>query len=1204
MGGFLYLSNYSELLGQRLAQLLEERSNPFQKETVLIQNAGMERWLSLTIARQNGISAGIHFQFPANFLKQVLEVEPEERFPLDPDRFSWALQRAISLEIKHPDLKPLKKYLHQKSSIALFQLSRQIADIFDRYIVERPEWLEAWQQKRSIDMPDKSSRENQNWQANLWRRLVALYPDTDISATLAAWQRKFQQASSLAEHLPRRLFLFGITNLPPLHRQMLKVLSTKMEIHWFYPTFGPRLPTPTDDRSNNGSRSDNPSRAEADTLLKQKNPSHHSHPLLSTWQRSGGLLLQQIEQQFLQEGSGWQSLWIEAKTANQATEQTNQTTEQSHQTIGQTHQTTEQTHQTIGQTHQTTEQSRQQRERERQAADRLLYRLQSCATEQADPSASIHSIHSIQRQDDSLTLQSCHSELREVQELYNWLLQQFRRYRDLTAEDVLVLAPNIENYTPLIEAVFGHPEEKNLELPYSIADRPTASERDLMEDFFCILKLSDSRFSSSEVMAILELDSVRRRFAFSDRELEQITNWIGEAAIYWGRDEGHLERLGLPKQTLNTFRHGLERLLLSLALPAGQKLSFLGIAPVSEIEGDLAELLCRFVESIEILMAYMQQLEEEHTLKEWSKILNHLQQDLMATDELTLLLKELEDCFEQYGYSESVDILSVMEYLKLRIDKQHIGRGFLRGGITFSALFPMRCIPAKIVCLLGMQENNFPRREFRPQFDLFESSRRPGELDKAETEKLLFLEALFSARHIFYISHAGKSAHHPDQNISPAIQVEELCEYLDKNFSTESGLSPSQQLLTEHRLQPFHNSYFQGNGALFSFSPANCRAAVALLQKRELAKPFIQRFPALLSPIQQPTLELSELIHFFRHPLRHFIQRCLKTYIPKENSLIDKEPFTTDALLRFYMRQELVTGMLAAQERQVLDWLQASGNLLTGSLGQLVLEQSLRECFDFIEKLHSFLEREDLIREDLIEDLTTKNLTTKNLTTEGGISFAKEEMERRQIDLKLAAFRLTGSCSGLAGKHGELLLLRVGRIRPEDYLQAWLLHLALQLSWRSSATKPSTERAKQSGKQPPVVIFIGWEERLRFVPLEHGERYLQELAQIYRMGEMAALPIFPRSSFAFAKSWLEKGNMEKALQAAAAEWYPNPYRATASEASNAYNALCFRHRDPMEGNTIEGELFRELSLRIFKPLLEHALLEHAQTDKIEDTQIK
>jgi len=182
----VYHSNQLDLLKDLLVALMQQNplQDPFENETVLVQSPGMAQWLNLEIAQSTGIAANIDFPLPASFIwqqfKHVLDDVPENS-PFNKMSMTWQIMKILPECLADDDFKMLQTYLeNDEHGRKLFQLSGKIADIFDQYLVYRPEWIDAWEQSTSAQITAWDNENSQamprwindhRWQAKLWKTL-------------------------------------------------------------------------------------------------------------------------------------------------------------------------------------------------------------------------------------------------------------------------------------------------------------------------------------------------------------------------------------------------------------------------------------------------------------------------------------------------------------------------------------------------------------------------------------------------------------------------------------------------------------------------------------------------------------------------------------------------------------------------------------------------------------------------------------------------------------------------------------------------------------------------------------------------------------------------------------------------------------------------------------------------------------------------
>ncbi|MCK4838766.1 MAG: exodeoxyribonuclease V subunit gamma, partial [Desulfobulbaceae bacterium] len=371
------------------------------------------------------------------------------------------------------------------------------------------------------------------------------------------------------------------------------------------------------------------------------------------------------------------------------------------------------------------------------------------------------------------------------------LLAMFEAHPELEPKDIIVMTPDIESYSPLIGAVFGSRKVVNgRALPFSIADRLIRKEGELFGTLLSVLALVGSRMEISRVLAVIERAPVRSRFGLSLNELERIEKWLGAVNIRWGIDDDDRQQRGLPETTENTWRFGLDRLLLGYAMVGDNQRDFAGVLPYDDLEGGEVEALGRFLDFTEKLFEYVRKLASKRNLADWSDILLAIFKDLLAVSDeqeherefIQRTLSTLRDVQVDAAFGDEVEFEVVMAELDKAGQTDSLSSGFMAGGITFCEMLPMRAVPFKIVCLLGMNDGVYPRPTTVPAFDLIAANPQLGDRSRRKDDRYLFLESILSARQCLYLSYVGQSVR-DGSFLSPSVLVSELVEYLVHRFS-------------------------------------------------------------------------------------------------------------------------------------------------------------------------------------------------------------------------------------------------------------------------------------------------------------------------------------------------------------------------------------------------------------------------------------
>ncbi len=870
----------------------------------------------------------------------------------------WEIMRLLPEMLDRPEFSPLKYYLADTADVRKrYQLSAQIANLFDQYLVFRPDLVLAWDQGHGSRAGPRAN-DHEAWQAALWRRLRQGKPAPHLASLWKEFGERAGQADFKPSQVPERISIFGISALPPSYLEMFRVLGARAEVHLF-------LLQPSKEYWGlivNARESERILKAakKGDTAGPELHLEAGNHLLAST-----GNLGRDFLNLVLEAGD-----WDEEAAFTDPPE------------------------------------------------GNLLQNIQADIFHLRDRGREGCPRLSISKSDTSVRVHSCHSPLREVEVLYDHLLEWFERDPTLAPRDVLVMTPDIEGYSPFIQAVFDSPEEASKRIPFSVADRGIRSASQVIDAFFNLLSLPATRLEATSVLRLLEADMVRERFGVSESDLDTIRVWVRKTNIRWGQDAKQRESLGLPGLSENTWQQGMERLLLGYAMAGKGEQMFNDLLPFDDVEGGSAEVLGHFAEYLRRLFDAVATLGARRSIADWEQVLLTLldtffQPAESQVQELLLIrstLRALASQAAEAGCADPVDLAVILESLNQMLEEDRFGSGFITGGVTFCALKPMRSIPFKVIGLIGMNDNAFPRTDRHLSFDLMAQQPRLGDRSLRSDDRYLFLETLLSARERLHVSYVGQSIR-DNSEAPPSVLVSELQDYIAQAYELPGGDILKDHVLVRHRLQAFSPAYFTGADArLFSYSAENCRASHSGQAARVLPAAFLD------APLSEPeaewrTVDVAALAEFFCNPARWLVTRRLGLRLEeKEEVLEEVEPFEVAALDGYAIRQDLVElGRKGANLKDALRLMKASGRLPLGEAGAVHFRGLEADVQTFLEQLRPHL-------------------------GEGYIAPI-------QVDHLMGDFRLTGEIRRLTAK--GLLHYRCASIKAKDLLRLWVQHLVL-----------------------------------------------------------------------------------------------------------------------------------------------------------------
>lgn len=568
--------------------------------------------------------------------------------------------------------------------------------------------------------------------------------------------------------------------------------------------------------------------------------------------------------------------------------------------------------------------------------DTLLGWLQSdIAANAVQPHGRVLAAH-----DRSVQVHSCHGPARQVDVLREVLLGLLQDDPTLEPRDIVVMCPDIETYAPLIVAGFGlgedagdsHPAHR---LRVRLADRALTQTNPLLATAAELLAIAGTRATASQVLNLAQTPPVRARFGFTDDDLEAITDWVRDSNIRWGFDKAHRASYGLDHIVHNTWRFGLDRILTGVAMSDDSQ-AWLGTAlPLDDVGSNSVELAGRLAEFVERLHHVIERLSGTQPLSDWLESLSEGVGLLTCPEEAwqeAQLQREFGDVLTQAGSRASTPmrLADVRALLSTQLAGRPTRANFRTGTLTVCTMVPMRSVPHRVVCLVGLDDGVFPRLSVPDGDDVLACRPMTGERDIRSEDRQLLLDAICAATDTLVITYSGADEHagHPRP---PAVPLAELLDALDQTTSTPVR----KQVLTKHPLQPFdrHNVI---PGALvpgqpFTFDPTALAAAEAAAGKRTAPQRF---FTDQLPAPPADDVVLADLLDFFKDPVKGFF-RQLDCMLPWDvDSVEDAMPVDISPLEEWAVGDRMLHDMLRGMDLEVAkeaEW--RRGTLPPGRLG-------------------------------------------------------------------------------------------------------------------------------------------------------------------------------------------------------------------------------------------------------------------------------
>lgn len=1050
----LYPSNKLEHLSFLLQAVMRNSQQPtLQSKTVLVESTGMQHWLNLQLAEHAGIAMNIEYPMPTRFVWQICrDVLGHDKVPMQStykrEVMLWRIERLLSSDAftQQNFEAALIDYWQEESSTAAeykrVNVSRLIADTLEQYLMFRPEWLLAWERGESVVADPEQNHvalKHEVWQRWVWLELAKEEPNHPVRLQLLALE-KLDKKSHV---LPSEVYFFAINTMAPQTLAFFNQIARYTQIHFF-----------------------------------------HLNPCIDYW---GDVVSDRALAKQLQQGKI--DAWVEQQAINPLLRNLGQQGKDLFNLLSQS------SHYEIS-AFDTDYQQGSVEPRLLQRIQREILQGEAGQSEagQVKSNADAELIDEVElcrpELDDSIIVRSCHSALREVQVLHDYLLQQFSEDEKLSPRDVLVMCPAIENYSPYIEAVFGksiaelNSEEKQ-RIPCTIADRNPLDADPLVAAFMQLLSLPDSRFSVTEFLSFVHLPAVMKKYSIKTSELDLFAYWVKQSNTHWGLDAEHKSViLGVDKANdVFTWHWGMSRLLEGFSHADNDLLIGDKLLALNEIEGQLAVTFGKLLHLLEKLASYGDSLKRLRTMDEWKAFLFDMKDSLFDVSTVEqyasqTITKTLGQFFEHYHMSlftkrtpnlaedpsNDDELKRKWSYQTLRQALQNAFTSpdsqnqFMTGQVTFCSMMPMRSIPFKVIAVLGLNDGEFPRQSTFVDMDLVNHlGRHIGDRSRRGDDRYLFLEALLSARKVLYLSYQGRGIR-DNKSREASLVLSEFLAYLKKYHQFDN--------IVQQPLHPFSIAGFlaeQNNTSDVpkqvqkNFDKGWYRLMTSLHSSDDKALFRSQKSQnnlekAVASPSQESRLiekvALVDLVKFFKKPVEFFANHSQGLWLDDiETGLSDTEPFTENGLDVYLMKSDFIDCILEYQKLGLSE--EQKREAMKAMKTKLMLSG----------KFPNYPNSEDLIDENALQSQKLTDQLSQFISDEqlsGQLALSSSLIDFH-FDLSLTGGAIDYSLTGNGSRH---------------LIATWIKHLIVCASGKSAASGKAQPEQQEPEQQEPELTTV------------------------------------------------------------------------------------------------------------------------------------
>ncbi|WP_372530583.1 exodeoxyribonuclease V subunit gamma [Euzebya sp.] len=1121
--------------GDRLADALAARlrepvGDPLAPEEIMVHSRGMERWLSQHLSRHlgtgagttgprtrdDGIAANLRFPFPAEVVRRAVRAvggpDPSHS-AWDPDRLVWQLV-AVGEDDEGPWTDHVRARIADDPDARLAVL-RTLADRYDHYAVHRPDLVLRWLAGDDVDAAGQPLPAADRWQPALLRALRDRVDEPTLAESATGAVAALATARGPLPGLPPRLAMFGFTALPATHLAILAATArlVDLDLYLLHPS------SALWDRWADLTGTLDAAGLPVLPLRADLAADTPRNPLLASWGRDAA----EVQVVVATAAPGAAQVVVPPLAADRPAS--------------------------------------------------ALRRLQQSIRDDADPgeggAVAVDGARSLQ-------IHAAPGRTRQVQVLRDELLRLLAADPTLRPRDVIVMCPDVEEFAPLVNAHLAVGEDDpdgRPDLRVRLADRSLRQLNPLLRATDDVLALACGRVAVTDLLDLAGREPVRRRFGIGLDDLERLEELVLGSGMRWGLDAADRHRDGVVEMA-GSVRAGLSRMLLGVAM-ADEDLRTVGaVTPLDDVDGGDVVLVGRFAELCGRLADLLARMRTPMPASAWAATL---------VDVADLLLREpadepwqraqLTELAAQVGADAGdvdvpVTLAEIRALLADRLKGQPSWANHRTGDLTVCTLVPMRSVPHRVVCLLGMDDEVFPRRTRPAADDLLARHPRIGDRDPRTEDRQLLLDAVMAATDAVVITYSGVDERTGEPR-PPCVPVAELERVLDRCIAGGAAAVTTTHPLNAHDPRAFTPSRP-------GFDPQAHRAATVVA-----AGPVPPPPPAAPIDVTPPAeVELDRLIAFCRDPAAHFYRRTVGAWVPEDPEIPARQvPLTVSGLAEWELGEALLSHDAVGDEdliEQIVRAMRGRGTLPPTPLDERKIEKAVASAAD----IAGFCARLDVP-------------APAHLDGAG----------RREIRAVVGDRVVTGAVDDVVGDRH--VMRSYSKVKAKQMVAAWVRLLAL------TADDPSRpwevlvvgrhEREKQAYRNRPHAV--------RFPPLgeDEGARrraataHLDDLLALHDAGlrEPLVAPAATAAAYAIDRV-IRRRPPAEADDAAAARW---DHRDFSFDCESANPAHVLRHGDVIPYDALRGEAPRDgdvppgrepephrfgaLALRIWSPLLTH-----------------
>ncbi len=925
-----YESNDFYVLRHVMLDVLKKQNlnNIFVGKLILIPNNNLAFFLKKYIAKKIGVCANFNFVLPAKFMWNILKYFFSNLFEedyLDKKKLIWVIMTLLPNLLKLKEFEIIKNYLKEDNNFEkLYFLSIKIADLYDKYLVYRIDWLNNWNNFKENNF----NNIHQKWQSILWRKILKYYKNKfGYFINRSNFYFEFKKLIKYKKYkfnkkLPSNIFMFNVSFLPPLYVDFFFSLSSFINIHYF-------LINPSHyywyDKNYFYEFTNNI------FIYKNNNKNKNKNVVFN---KNLNLILFNCGKIFAEYLNiiNFYDNFIEIKLFSV------------------------------------------------KKNENLLNKIQNDILYSKEFSFNLKknkylNNNEILKNDNSISINSCCGYLREIEILQDFIVNLILNY-NYDVDDIVVIVSDLDIYYPYIKSVFSIYNSSKKYLPFNIMRKENTLNNDIFDVFNKLLNLPNIDFSYNEIMFFLTKKIILEKFNINFNDLEVIKNIISNVGIYSGIKD-FSSFYDINNNDYCIWNNILKRILLGYSIN-DDFVVWNNIVPFVNI-GDnfFNDILSKLTNFLYKLIFWKNILSKNYKFDFWLIICKDLFSDFFLEIYIEKCFFFNKNNWVKLSYSFSFgnfnkkinnilfNKIIIYFFKKCRnINKYYIGH------LNFSSCVSLRSIPFKIICLVGMNNDVFPRNIYSHNFDLMSLYPRIGDRNKRENDKYIFLELLMSARKKFYISYINYSLI-KNEKCYPSLLIDNLLDYINLYFFCKK--QNINDVVFKNDFFLLHNKYvFDIKNFVFSKNYVSYQYEwlykynLNIINKKKLYKPIKKNNGLKI----QNHISLKDVHLFWLNPIKYFFLRYLKINFYIKDFFVNKEEIFNLNIKNFYLiRFKLIYFFIKNKninDKEIIYYLQSFNFLPNNFLGNIIWEKEKMKILYLINNIRDHIFNLKLIKFDFI----------------------------------------------------------------------------------------------------------------------------------------------------------------------------------------------------------------------------------------------